>query len=141
MAINLRGRNRGAIAEINVTPMADVMIVLLIIFMMTASIIIGPAVRLPAASNIVTAEENPLIIVVKADRKVRIGATELDEWTPVESAVRSWLEQSVVRQGEVLLQADESVPHARVMEVMQACRQAGVERIGLQTTRKIVSAL
>jgi biopolymer transport protein TolR len=141
MAMQARGRRDGSIAEINVTPMADVMIVLLIIFMVATSVIIRAEVRLPDAFNVWEKEGAPLVIVVKADRTVKIGATELAYPAPVEAAARAWLDAAGPGRGEVLVQADESASYARVAEVLEACRRAGAEKIGLQTERGLRSAL
>jgi biopolymer transport protein ExbD len=140
MAMNVRGGRDGAIVEINVTPMADVMIVLLIIFMVATSVVIRAEVRLPEAFNVWEKEGAPLVIVVKADRTVKIGAKELAYPAPVEAVARAWLAGAVSGRRDVLVQADEGTPYARVAEVLEACRRAGAEKIGLQTERRLRSS-
>jgi biopolymer transport protein TolR len=134
MAMNVSGPRSGAIADINVTPMADVMIVLLIIFMVATPVLVGAPVRLPQAAHPVEEEGERLEVVVRVDGTVAAGgfafsgADALSEWI---SARRSAGAGSVV-----LVQADRGVAYGDVARVLSACRRAGVEDIALAAERR-----
>jgi biopolymer transport protein ExbD len=134
MAISVGQPRTGAIAEINVTPMADVMIVLLIIFMVATPVIVGAPVRLPGATHSTEHKEERLEVVVRATGAVTAGglafsgADALGEWI---SARRSSGAAPVV-----LVQADRGVAYAEVARVLAACRRAGVDEIALATERR-----
>jgi biopolymer transport protein TolR len=127
-----RGQGRVTMSEINVTPMVDVMLVLLIIFMVTAPLIQqGVKVNLPEAKAApVEAAEKKLVLSIDAGRRVFIGDAEvaLEE-----------LEQKLAANAkaqaekEVYLHADRDVPYGVVVEVMAAAQRAGVTNVGMIT--------
>jgi biopolymer transport protein TolR len=126
-----RGRARSSLAEINVTPLVDVVLVLLIIFMVTAPMMQrGVDVQLPRAESATGQEEQRLIVTI--DRANRIYLNE-------SSMALSELEQhlgtvaSGYKDPFVYLRADQSVPYGRVMAVMDRIKKAGIERVGLVT--------
>jgi biopolymer transport protein TolR len=116
---------RGApIAAINVTPMADVMIVLLIIFMVATPILVAPKVTLPDARTGRDAPEKRVDITVMADGRVSLGTTATD---------RAALPALLAGQTEnVWLTADTQASYADVQAVLDVCRRAGVETVGLE---------
>jgi biopolymer transport protein ExbD len=134
MKVSGGGPRSGAIADINVTPMADVMIVLLIIFMVATPVLVGAPVRLPRAAHPVEEKGERLEVVVRVDGAVAAGgltfsgADALSEWI---SARRSVGADSVV-----LVQADRGVAYGAVARVLSACRRAGVEEIALAAERR-----
>jgi biopolymer transport protein TolR len=125
-------RRRSMLAQINVTPFVDVMLVLLIIFMVTAPMLEkGVDVALPEVANApnLTAAKEPLVVTVTRDGAVRIGTQQIgsaEQLAPV-------LKQILVGQPDraVYLEADRTVPYGRVVQVMAAVRQAGVTRLGM----------
>ncbi|GEL70646.1 MULTISPECIES: protein TolR [Myxococcus] len=127
-----RGGGRTTMSEINVTPMVDVMLVLLIIFMVTAPLIQqGVKVNLPETKAApVEATEKKLVLSIDAGRKVYIGDAEvaLEE-----------LEQKLAANAkaqadkEVYLHADRDVPYGVVVEVMAAAQRAGIGNVGMIT--------
>jgi len=131
MAMSAGGPGRGVIAEINVTPMADVMIVLLIIFMVATPVLVGAPVHLPRAAHPTEQKAERLEVVVRANGEVAAGGVTfsggeaLAEWI---SARRSAGAESVI-----LVQADRGVAYGEVARVLSACRRAGVEDIALAT--------
>jgi biopolymer transport protein TolR len=133
MAMSIGAPRRGSIADINVTPMADVMIVLLVIFMLATPVIVGAPVRLPPAAHAVEHAGERLEIVVRATGEITAGgltftgADSLAEWI---SARRAGGPGPVV-----LVQADRGVNYGRVAILLSACRHAGVQKIALATTR------
>jgi biopolymer transport protein TolR len=127
------GSNRQLMAEINVTPLVDVMLVLLIIFMVTAPMMMqGIDVNLPQSSapSIPTDEER-LVVTVGADRKIYINeyAVDLDALGPKLAAI---YRNQQGHQG-VFLRADESIPYGFVVQVMATIRSMGIDKIGMVT--------
>ena len=131
-----RGRKRrraGPMADINVTPFIDVMLVLLIIFMVAAPMLtVGVPIELPeTAANALPAEqEEPLAITMTADGKLLIQATET---APEELITRLSAIAAERTSDKIFLRADGSIPYARVAEVMGALNAGGFNNIGLVT--------
>ena len=129
-----RRRNRSQpMAEINVTPFVDVMLVLLIIFMVAAPLLtVGVPVELPktAAGALPSEQEEPLTVTVTAEGAVQIQTTDIDRDQLVVRLRAIAAERSSDR---VFLRADGKVPYAAVMEVMGALNAGGFSNIGLVT--------
>jgi len=125
---------RGAIADINVTPMADVMIVLLIIFMVATPVIVGAPVRLPPAFNAADQRQERLEVVVRASGAVTAGGLELSG----SDTLAEWISARRATGAEalVLVQADRGVPYGAVARVLSACRRAGVADVALAAERR-----
>ena len=121
------------LAEINVTPFVDVMLVLLIIFMVAAPLLtVGVPVELPktAAAALPTEQEEPLTVTITADGAVQIQTTEV----PREALVTRLRGIAAERASDrVFLRADGAVSYAAVMEVMGALNAGGFSNIGLVT--------
>ncbi|MFB9150899.1 protein TolR [Roseovarius ramblicola] len=127
-----RGRTR-PMAEINVTPFVDVMLVLLIIFMVAAPLlVVGVPVELPktAANALPGEQEEPLTVTVAADGRVSIQTTEV----PREDLLSRLRAIAAEREStRVFLRADGNAPYSAVMEVMGALNRGGFADIGLVT--------
>ncbi len=127
-----RGRSR-PMAEINVTPFVDVMLVLLIIFMVAAPLLtVGVPVELPetAAEALPTEQEEPLTVTMTAEGSIQIMTTEVPEGELV-PRLRAIATE---REGDrIYLRADGSIPYERVMQVMGALNAGGFGAIGLVT--------
>jgi biopolymer transport protein TolR len=123
------------LADINVTPLVDVMLVLLIIFMITAPMLHqGVEVALPRADaeTLPLRVEDPLVLTVNRDGLVYV------EDTPVHpSQIAERLLPILERRGDdtVFLKGDRDVAYGRVIEVLDLLHQAGVTRIGMITER------
>lgn len=127
-----RGRSR-PMAEINVTPFVDVMLVLLIIFMVAAPLMtVGVPVELPktAANALPGEEEEPLTVTVTAEGVVMIQTTEVNRDELVNKLRAIATERASTR---IYLRADGTVPYAQVMQVMGALNRGGFANIGLVT--------
>jgi len=126
-----RSENR-AMSEINVTPLVDVILVLLIIFMVTAPMMQqGIDVDLPqTTSQPMEGQEERLVITINAKREVFINQEKVD---PV--MLRRRLERTVAAKfnKEVLLRADRSVPYGFVVQTMAEIKNAGIEKLGMVT--------
>ncbi len=131
-----RGRRRGRaqpMAEINVTPFVDVMLVLLIIFMVAAPLLtVGVPVDLPktAASALPGDNEEPLTVTLTANGQVQIQTTDVLREELIGKLRAIAAERSSDR---VFLRADGSIPYAQVMEVMGALNAGGFSNVGLVT--------
>jgi len=129
-----RGRTRSRpMAEINVTPFVDVMLVLLIIFMVAAPLlVVGVPVELPrtAANALPGEQEEPLTVTLAADGGVSVQTTDVprDELVTRLRAIAA--ERDSPR---IFLRADGGVPYAEVMQVMGALNRGGFASIGLVT--------
>ncbi|MEC3859695.1 protein TolR [Mesobacterium sp. TK19101] len=128
-----RRRRSQPMAEINVTPMVDVMLVLLIIFMVAAPLLtVGVPVELPktAATALPSETEEPLTVTITADGGVMIQTTEV----PREDLVNRLRAIAAERADDrVFLRADGSVPYDAVAKVMGALNTGGFGSIGLVT--------
>jgi biopolymer transport protein TolR len=119
------------LSEINVTPLVDVMLVLLIIFMVTAPMLQqGFDVKLPQereGGNLDPSQERLVITLAKNERMYlndrRIDFAELEQT----------LRQASSTTSEVFLRADQDIPYGLVVKMMAAIKQAGIERIGIVT--------
>ncbi len=136
MAFNTSGgKSRMAMSEINVTPMVDVMLVLLIIFMVTTPMMQqGIDINLPetSSSGVPTSDE-PFVLVIKKNKKIYVG----DKQLPIDELsvkLKAIFEQRKNKQ--VYLQADRSVDYGFVAETMGEIRAAGIFNIGLVTVPK-----
>jgi len=126
------GSQKRFMADINVTPFVDVMLVLLIIFMVTAPMMTqGVDVDLPqtAAKNIKT-QEDPLILTVKKDGEIYLE-DHLVKFEDLEERVKNIF--TYRRDKEVLLRADRDVPYGRVVKVMASVKNAGITKLGMVT--------
>lgn len=125
--------SKGIVSDINVTPLVDVMLVLLIIFMVTAPMMTqGVDVKLPESSApAIPSDDERLVVTVTEDRKVYINdnVVEPDE---LESKLAAITQNRADHKG-VFLRADEKIPYGYVMEVMGLIRQAGIDQIGMVT--------
>jgi biopolymer transport protein ExbD len=137
MALSVGRPRGGAIAEINVTPMADVMIVLLIIFMVTAPIIAGPPVPLPTAVHPSEHKGETLNVVVRADGAVSIEGSPLSDSV----ALADYLAARASATGSllILIQADRDVPYRDLERVLTACRTSGASEIALAANLRTAS--
>jgi len=134
--MDLGGAKGGVKSDINVTPLVDVMLVLLIIMMLVAPMLQqGVAVRLPTATNTVDKPETQeqTVLAISKDKSFYLNAKPVTEG---EMATR--LNEILENKKEkiVLIKADEEVEYGAVMQAMDQLRNAGIEDIGLITERK-----
>jgi len=131
-SIRKRNSENKALAEINVTPLVDVVLVLLIIFMVTAPMLsMGIDVNLPRVkSKSVDVTEEKLVLTINEAREIFLNKTKmpLGELNPKLEAIFS---NRIDR--EVFLRADKNVPYGFVVEVMAEVRKAGVDKLGMIT--------
>ncbi len=126
------GGGRKSLSQINVTPFVDVMLVLLIIFMVTAPMMEqGIDVNLPevAEAPSLDAVKEPLIVSVGKDGSISIGRTKVDSAAKLAPVLQQALKTR--EEKEVFLEADRDVPYGKVVQVMAAIRKAGVSKLGM----------
>jgi biopolymer transport protein TolR len=127
-----RAHQNKVMAEINVTPLVDVMLVLLIIFMVTAPMLsMGIDVNLPRVkSKSVDVTEEKLVLTVTEAREIFLNKTRLS-LGEINSKLEAIFSNRIDR--EVFLRADKNVPYGFVVEVMSEVRKAGVDKLGMIT--------
>jgi biopolymer transport protein TolR len=129
MAGELRGRGRGGFASINVTPLVDVMLVLVVVFMVTAPLLTtGLLIDLPevkAASTPV--KDARLLVTVTKDEKILFG--EKDVTASIEDELRT--NERVQTESELYIRADKDARYGIVAKVVAAARSAGVRSLNL----------
>jgi biopolymer transport protein TolR len=134
-------RRRRPMADINVTPMVDVMLVLLVVFMITAPMLAtGVAVNLPKtrAEQLPTEKERPLVVTVDKDGKIYVGMGK----EPVELARLSEQLKAIAQDRldkRVYVRGDEAVAYGKVMEVLTVLQDAGFASAGLPVDPKYLS--
>ncbi|MDA8215605.1 MAG: protein TolR [Nitrospiraceae bacterium] len=126
-------RHRTALSEINVTPLVDVMLVLLIIFMVTAPLLQqGVDVNLPKAKGKDLPPEERITIVIKKGGVIYMN----DNPVSMNDVVKKLSAISKLNPN-VFLKADKDVPYGLVVEVMGEIKEAGIEKLGMITEPKI----
>lgn len=130
-----REKSRATLSEINVTPLVDVMLVLLIMFMVTTPLMQqGIEVDLPKTSSSgVELNDEPLILVIAADQKMTIAKTRLG-MEQLRSKVKAIFQYKKNKQ--IYIQADRQVSYGFVAEAMAEVRAAGIYNISLITLPK-----
>jgi biopolymer transport protein ExbD/biopolymer transport protein TolR len=127
---NSNGKTQTSLAEINVVPLVDVVLVLLIIFMLTAPIIqSGIEINVPKTRTVNVVTKERLIIQITRDQVLYLNDTPItiDEF---ESRLKA--QNKTLSQG-VYLRADEEVPFGTIAKVMDRAKSAGVENINIVT--------
>ncbi len=128
-----RGGRAASMHEINITPMVDVMLVLLIIFMVAAPMLtVGVPVELPktAATALPTEQEEPLTVTITADGRLTIQTTEVADTEMIPKLTAIAAERTSKK---IFLRADGAIPYERVAQVMGALNAGGFNEIGLVT--------
>lgn len=136
-----RGRARRTIAEINMVPFIDVMLVLLIIFMVTAPLIAPSTINLPSVGQAAKAPDRVIQVLIEKDESIRLkeGTNTVRATMRDLSAQVRGMQQSIgaaASEVPVVIAADKSVKYEVVVKVMDVLQRAGVQRVGLsvQTT-------
>lgn len=129
-----RGQRRSArpMSEINVTPMVDVMLVLLIIFMVSAPLLTaGVQVDLPQSNAApLTSKEEPLVLTLKLDGTLYVQETIVDSkgLIPKLEAITK-----AKKDTKIYIKGDKGLPYGKIMEVMSSVNSAGFEKVALLT--------
>jgi biopolymer transport protein ExbD len=135
--MDVGGTKGGLKADINVTPLVDVMLVLLIIMMLIAPMLQqGVSVKLPQASNTADKPEtqDQTVVAVTSDRRLYLNGVPIQEGE-LQSKIQTLMETK--KEKIVLIKGDEEAPYSAIMNTMDRLREANIENIGLITERKI----
>ena len=129
------GKSKAVLSEINVTPLVDVMLVLLIMFMVTTPLMQqGIEVDVPKTSSTgVEMTDEPFLIVIHKDRRIEAGKAQLSLSTMSEKLKAIFKNR---KNKQVFIQADRKVDYGIVAEAMAEIRAAGITNIGLITLPK-----
>jgi biopolymer transport protein TolR len=127
-----RSRRRGAFADINITPMVDVMLVLLVIFMVTAPLITaGVDVNLPSSKAApLTDKTEPLTVSIRRDGSVYLNTTKL-ELSELDAKLSAIAAEKPDMQ--IFVRGDANVDYGRIMQVMGEINAAGLTKVALLT--------
>jgi biopolymer transport protein ExbD len=135
--MDVGGTKGGLKADINVTPLVDVMLVLLIIMMLIAPMLQqGVSVKLPQASNTADKPETQeqTVVAVTSDKRLYLNGVPIQEGE-LQSKIQTLMETKKER--IVLIKGDEEAPFSAIMNTMDRLREANIENVGLITERKI----
>jgi biopolymer transport protein TolR len=133
-AVVSRGRGRRTISEINMVPFIDVMLVLLIIFMVTAPLIAPSMIDLPSIGKAAKQPDKVIQIVIGKDEALDLKVAEKTTRLPLEAiaaAVTQAQAGSPPGSSAVVISADRNVKYENVVKVMDTLQRAGVQRVGL----------
>lgn len=135
MAAKLGGDNDDPIADINIVPFVDIILVVLIIFMITTPFIVKPSINinLPKAASGEDTAPSPLTITVAADGSVTLNgkvATDEDIVTFAKAAVAEKPET------QAIISADKDVPHGRVIGVIDLIKSSGISKFAITIDKK-----
>lgn len=125
------GRTQAAIADINITPLVDVVLVLLIIFMVTAPVLqSGIDVSVPKTRTVKEITQERLVITINKDQRVFLGNDAINI-----NAIATTLRQKIrdPRSQSVFVRADENVPFGAFATVMDAVKQSGITNVSIVT--------
>ncbi len=144
MSMAVGGKKGGPMADINVTPMADIMIVLLIIFMViTPMLQKGVDVKLPQAGNTSVRKDEAKTIIVAINKNndtyLQVGNNPSQKVDAAEllPQVKERLQDLQEGSRMIYLKAHDQLPYSDVMKVMDLCREAGVEEVALIAEPKV----
>jgi biopolymer transport protein TolR len=136
-SVNTRGRGRRTISEINMVPFIDVMLVLLIIFMVTAPLITPSMIALPKVGKAAAQPQSPVQIMIGKDEAIQIKIKTDSSPSNVNTVAAdiARLEPKVKLAAAdavpVVISADKSIQYETVVKVMDNLQKAGVSRVGL----------
>jgi biopolymer transport protein TolR len=129
-----RGRGRRTINEINMVPFIDVMLVLLIIFMVTAPLIAPSVIDLPSAGKASRPPDVKMEIIIGKDESLDLKVADKTARLPLEAIVATIIQAQAGQpagSSAVIISADKNVRYENVVKVMSSLQQAGVQRVGL----------
>lgn len=127
--------NDEPISDINVVPLVDIILVVLIIFMVTAPMFIKPTinVNLPKAASGDQTAPSKLNIAITADGKINLNGTFVDE-----AAVQKTAAEEVAKNAEAqaIISADKDVPHGRVVGILDLVKSVGIKKFAISIDKK-----
>ena len=129
---------KGLIVGINVTPLVDITLVLLVVFIVTAKIVVTPAINLdlPSASE---GQEIQVVfsVILPVDGSILVNGAAIADAKELESRARQNLQSNKALRA--VIQADGAVPHRRVIKILDTLKRAGVSRIAFGTLPEVTT--
>jgi biopolymer transport protein TolR len=130
MAFTARGKTQTAMSDINITPLVDVVLVLLLIFMVTAPVLqSGVQVAVPQTRTVNQLTEEHLVVTIDKDQNVYLQ----DKPVNIHDLPRVLSANAATQKKVVYVRADQSVPFGAFASVMDAVKQAGIQNISIVT--------
>lgn len=135
MAMKYDVDNNEAIADINVVPLVDIILVVLIIFMVTAPMFIKPTinVNLPKAASGDQTAPSKLNIALTADGRINLNGTFVDEATVKQKAMDEVAKNADI---QAIISADKDVPHGKVVALLDIVKSSGVKKFAISIDKK-----
>jgi biopolymer transport protein TolR len=131
-AVSHRGQRRRTMNEINMVPFIDVMLVLLIIFMVTAPLIAPSVIELPSVGKGSKAPEQPVQVLIRKDEGIDLKVGDKVMSVPLQDLVTTVTQAQAGNPATpVVIAADKDVKYEVVVNVMSKLQSAGVQRVGL----------
>lgn len=131
----MKGHIHGPITEINMTPFVDIVLVILIIFLLTATVMLPRtfSIALPKAAQADRLEGVPIIISIDRDERIAINGQHLRQDSDFEQVFRShWKD----KEPQAIIAADQNIRHGRLIEVIDRLKSLQVIRIGIEVEQK-----
>ncbi|MDD2901086.1 MAG: biopolymer transporter ExbD [Syntrophales bacterium] len=131
----MKSHQHGPISEINMTPFVDIVLVILIIFLLTATVLLPRtfSIALPKATQAEKMEKVPIIISLDAEGKIAINGVRLAQEGDFD---RVFCTQMHDKEPQAIIAADKQVRHGRLMEVIDNLKRLKVQRIGIEVEQK-----
>ena len=131
----MKGNLHGPITEINMTPFVDIVLVILIIFLLTATVMMPRtfAIALPKATQADKLEKIPIIISIDREGQIAVNGVKLAHDNDFEKVFTG---QSQSKAPQAVIAADSDTRHGRLIEVIDRLRALKVERIGIEVEQK-----
>lgn len=132
-AVTGRGRRRRTLAEMNMVPFIDVMLVLLIIFMVSAPLITPGVVDLPTVGKSKQQPQHVIEVVIAKDESIKLRYDNKDSGTATMASLRQRVQslQGGDENTPVVISADKSLKYELVVKAMDMLQRAGIQRVGL----------
>jgi len=127
------GQDEGFFADINITPLVDVVLVLLVVFMITAPVIYQSAIKvqLPKAKSGDSQEKSPFQFSITKDGQLALGSEKISDWNVLPDRIKKLATGKNLADEVAMISADQASSHGQVIKLMDILRQNGLTRFGL----------
>lgn len=134
---NFGGGDDGFFADINITPLVDVVLVLLVVFMITAPVIYQSAIKvqLPKAKTGDQQDKSPFQFTISKEGELALGSEKITDWNTLPSKIRELAAGRDLSNEVAMISADQASQHGQVVRLMDILRQNGLTRFGLNVEK------
>ncbi|MFN7686020.1 MAG: ExbD/TolR family protein [Oligoflexia bacterium] len=135
---NFGGQDESFFADINITPLVDVVLVLLVIFMITAPVIYQSAIKvqLPQAKSGEAQEKSPFQFSITKDGELALGNEKISDWSTLPARIKALSAGKDLSSEVAMISADQASSHGQVVKLMDILRQNGLTRFGLTVEQR-----